>query len=569
MFKKIIGIFLVSIMLMMGIMPIAMAAENPTLTLEQHVLSAASGQTARAFCKNDNYMFVSYGTTVEVYSYDKDDLSVQPTYLTKIEFTSKRDSFEIPMIAYDIEVVGNDYLTIAFCRPDGGTNYYAYPKLAICDVRSITENQVVPCSALIKLRDFTVGCYLNVVGNMLYMLEWQDRTDNADDAAYLWSFDVREAIKVAERDGQNYNWEIDKDAQDTDLDYNVITDYGYGRITYGKATEGGEVTSAYMEGNTLYMVQKDRLSVYDVSNRKSVVKQGFVALDGTNKYANSTVAAKGDYVFVGLGDKTKGILVFDVSQTKAQGTSSGIYSDTIDTETTLVAPHYVEDIYVPYQGSTKICNGLMVNGDYLYVSWPMIHRISVYDISDMSKFDFVHENLLNGIVTEIDLKKNLEDQHALSLSDQNYYNDAAIFAGGGFHDIILDGDELYFTDTAYGIRRAKLSPSEQLGALSVTDGATALEVLADGSLKSEITITNSSSKPYTGVLILAYYKGGALEAVKTSAVTVPAGEMDYTVTTEEAVVVSGAAEGDYVKAMLWSDVLNTLVPLVPSVPVEK
>ncbi|MBQ4518785.1 MAG: hypothetical protein II997_09425 [Clostridia bacterium] len=569
MFKRMIGIFLISIMLMVSAMPVVMAAENPTLTLEQLVAPTNEGGTARAFCKNDNYMFVSYGTWVEVYSYDKDDPTKQPEYLTKVTYTSKRDSFEIPMIAYDIETVGNDYLAIAFCRPDGKVDYYGYSRLVICDVRSIQKDQVLTCSALVKLRDFTVGCYLNVVGNMLYMLEWQDRTDNVDDSAYLWSFDVREAVIIANKNGQNYNWEIDRDKQNTALDYNVITDYGYGRITYGTAAEGGEGIAAYMDGNYLYFVQKARLSVYDVTDRKNVIKKGFVALDGTNKYSFADVAAKDDYVFVGLGDASKGIFVFDVSQTKAQGTSSGMYSDTIDTETTLVAPTYIEDIYVPYVGAAKLCNKVMVNGDYLYVSWPQIHRLIVYDISDMSQFNFTHENLLDGIVTELDLKVLLDDKHANSVSDANTQGAEKVFNGGGFRDMLLDGDELYFTDTAYGIRRAKLSPSEQLGALSVTDGTTALEVLADGNLKSEITITNSSSKPYTGVLILAYYKNGALEDVETTPINIPAGEMDYKVTTEEAVVVSGAVKGDYVKAMLWSDVSSSLIPLVQGVTIEK
>ncbi|MBQ4518782.1 MAG: S-layer homology domain-containing protein [Clostridia bacterium] len=548
MFKKIISICLVSVLLIASAVPMVMAAGEPALSLSQVVAPNIQNGSANVLCMNDNYMFVGYGTYIEVYSYDKDDSSVVPSYVTKIEYTSERTAgttqYLKTMTVKAMTTVGNDYLLIAFCRPDAGNTYYAYPKLAICDVRSLTAGENVPCLTLIDLEAFTIGAYLHVEDNIVYLLEM-----GAGDAkaSYLWSFDLDEALRVA----IPYNWEIEKAKQDG-LKSNNISGCIRQKVSDCTNADGGLVTSAYKDGNYLYFVQQKRLTVLDVSDRTDVIRKGITTIQGEYIYSRSVVASYGDYVFVGvnsasLDDNSGGIHVFNVSETKGRGTSDSIYQ--AEAEATLVAPEACGRLYYPWQGANGVCNGLMINGDYLYVSWPMSHRIAVYDVSDMANFNYIKENLLDKVVMELNLQSLLEDRHAQSKGIGESADGVVLFEQGGFHNMILKGGKLYFTDLSYGFRIADLSPAEKLENLLISKGNVSLENLEQGELTVSFDAANYSGDDADLCVIMALYYQGELEKIVLSSQTVPAGqakEISSTIQVEQ-------TEGYSLKVMVWDD----------------
>ena len=547
MLKKLTGICLVLLLLIANAVPMVMAAGEPALSLSQVVAPDTQNGSANVLCMNDNYIFAGYGTHIEVYSYDKDDSSVAASYVTKIEYTSERTAgttqYLKTMTVKAMTTVGNDYLLIAFCRPDAGNTYYAYPKLAICDVRSLTQGENVPCLTLIDLEAFTIGAYLHVEDNIVYLLEM-----GAGDykASYLWSFDLDEALRVA----IPYNWEIEKAKQDG-LKSGNISGCIREKVSDCTDADGGLATSAYMDGDYLYFVQNKRLTVLDVSDRTNVIRKGITAIDGDSSYSRSVVTSHGDYVFVGVNDAsvdtTGGIHVFNVSDTKESGTSEEIYQ--AEPEATLVTPEFCGRLYYPWQGANGVCNGLMINGDYLYVSWPMSHRIAVYDVSDMANFDYVKANLLDKKVMELDLQSLLDDNHALSKGIGESADAIVLFEQGGFHNMILKGGKLYFTDLSYGFRIADLSPAEKLENLLISKGNVSLENLEQGELAVSFDAANYSGDEVELCVIMALYYQDELEEIALSSQTVPAGkakEISSEIRVDE-------TDGYSLKVMVWDN----------------
>lgn len=559
MFKKLIGIFLVTFLLLGSAMPMAMAAEKPTFTMEQNVApNSAAGGVAKEMCMNDSYIFVSYGTYVEVYSYDKNAPEVAPVYQTQISYGNGQDSAgnKIPMLAYSMETVEyreKSYLLVGFV--DTASTKGSYPRLNIYDVTSITSGATLEYRAQICMKAHTVGCEVSVKDGVVYLVEWQEGTSTD---AYVWTFSLDRAF-------QSY---------DSYSSQSQAVDHANKIVDSKQAKVGTLLTSACVDGNYIYLAKRNGLIVLEVirttttstnadgTTETSITtafnRKGQTYWDAdTTQYYSSTIAAQGDYVYVSYAKSTVGVggvQVWDVSATKASTThaAEGTYAFTDEGLTPSVL---IDNIYMPSQGAKVAVNGIMVNGDYLYVSYPELHLIGVYDISDMATFDW--ENPNNNYVFGCNLKT------------RGYHDDSttATYANGGFHKMILADDVLYFTDAKLGFKTARVSPKHQVGELTVSDGTETVTTLADGTLAGKITITNTSSVPYSGVMILAYYKGDTLQAVETKEVMVPAGQMDYELTSD-AITVSGAAGGDSVKAMLWFDTTSTLKPLTGAVTIS-
>ena len=500
-----IGIIM-GILLMCAAPLMAGAAASYSLSLLGQTAPDGGGQ-ARGICMNDNYVFVNCGTSVEIYSYDKENASAAE-YLTKVDFTSNGVLLNVNSMA----VYENEYLLVSYGKGGSNTNT-GYSRTIIYNVATVGASSPSALAA-VKTADATVAVSMSVGGEYVYAI---------NDYSTLAVFKLSDALALS---GATKTY--------TELG-NKCKVYNLAEPASNKS-----VTSMYIDGDYLYYANRCRLNVLNISDPADVYCCGYTGINGDVSFSKSMIAVKGDYVFVSTREAAVlancGVYVFDASACKANKAAG-----------TIVAPEYVNKLSLYWAPSYQTA-GILINGDYLYVSYQDLKRLYIYDISDPKNIDFTSAN-----------------------NSSLYYCKMPDLVSGysnayGLEGMCLKGNRLYFTDRAYGFRIARVSAGSEPGALYVSNGATDISAPEQGNLKGRAVISNVSSEPLSGVLILAYYNGNTLISVKSKAVTAASGEIGCCAETD-ALTVAGAS-GDSVKAMLWTDITGNLTPILSSKTVK-
>ena len=504
MFKKLISMCMIIGILVMCLVPMSVSAAL-NVNLESVRPSQVANASATGLAMSDDYVFVNYGTWIEVFDITE---STAPQYLTKIVLN---DSSSQAMTARNIYVKG-DYLIAGFCK--GNTK-----KIAIYDIEA-SEVLAPAVTGVVTAKEGAAYTFdLAIGGNYAY--------------AFARSHSISQ-------------YDISNEGIAAAISAGVLTPtYTFDRQTsLGKLTEKTNVpdiynkTTAYSEGGYLYYTVGGMQCLYfcvaRISNAGEFSLIGYYPLSDYTTVNNnsapsiSDICVNGDYVYVTTNSstnmtinntkETNGLYIFNTADAKASGTHAEPVMFT------------VVDKIVPGGTSNQASTlqGMRASGNYLYVwgTGSAIKKLLVYDISNPAA---------PTLLTSWDTSSYVGFQNAIS----------------NLHPIWVNGNVIYSASYINGLLVHSV-PDIAAEAFVLTQDGETLTNLQEGVVNAELTVNNYLGEEQTANVILALYNNGELEDVVVSEQTISANaptEIDVSIEVP-------SLEGYRLKAMLWDDLTN-------------
>ena len=473
MIKKLTGIITAVLLLLAS----AAAGAEPVITALSQTALSESGARARGLCRNNNYLFVNCDTAVEIYLCDSEDGGAC-AYLTKVDFTSSGVKLKVnSLAAYD-----NDCLVVGYGKGGAGSDT-GYSRTIIYDVAEVgaTPPEV---KAAVKAPDDIKSVQVGIGGEYMFVL---------NEYFSLAAFKMSDALAF---DGATKTY--------------AQMGAACGVFALEAPQSNKSVTSMCVDGDYLYYANRSRLNVLNISDPQDVYCCGYVGINGDLSFAKSSMAVKGNSVFIGTKEvgADGGVYIFDVSQAKT-GTAEAP-----------LPPSYTGKIDRAASGAYDAA-GICVNGSYLYVSSPSEKTLHLYDISDPAEVRLAASG---------------------KIAAANAY---------GYEGICLCGNKIYCSDRENGIAAFEITDIE-VESLSLSSGGKAVTGLTTGEVTADFTAVNYSAAAAEVCIIMAFYKEEELEAITASPQLLPAGER-----TEISASINAYEEQNCrLKVMLWDNMQN-------------